>query len=81
MTVYDREVAQTATMLLLDDGALAVPIGDVRGMPRALGLEFALGAEGRRAMIRKLFGGTYDVEVDRIAVGAVIWSMCKRMLR
>ena len=25
--------------------------------------------------------GTYDVEVDRIAVGAVIWSMCKRMLR
>jgi cellulose synthase (UDP-forming) len=81
VTAYDRELAQTATVLLLDGGALEIPIRCVRARPRALDLEFALEAESRRAMIRKLFGGSYDVEVERIAVGVVIWSMCKRMLR
>jgi len=77
----DRNVAQAATHLVLDAGALIIPILSVSAGRSTLTVEFSVTPRLRQALLRKLFGGGFDIEVGGFAVGRVICSMLKLLVR
>lgn len=81
IAVLDRHLAQAATLVVLDNGALVIPVRSVSAGRRTLTVEFSVTPQLRQALVRKLFGGRYDIEVDGIAVGRVICSMLKLLIR
>ena len=81
ITVLDWDLAQTATHVVLDNGALVIPIRRVSAGRRTLNVEFSVSPQLRQALMRKLFGGRYDLEVGDIAVCRMIYSMLKLLVR
>jgi cellulose synthase (UDP-forming) len=77
----DWNLAQGATHLALDAGALVIPILSVSGGRSTLTVELSATPRLRQALVRKLFGGGYDIEVGGFAVGRVICSMLKLLFR
>lgn len=77
----DRNLAQAATHLVLDAGALIIPILSVSAGRSTLTVEFSVTPRLRQALLRKLFGGGFDIEVGGFAVGRVICSMLKLLVR
>ena len=76
-----RDLAQAATHLVLDAGALIIPIRSVSDGRSTLTVEFSVTPRLRQALLRKLFGGGYDIEVGGFAVGRVMCSMLKLLVR
>jgi cellulose synthase (UDP-forming) len=76
----DRYLAQVATHLVLDNGELVIPIRNVSVGRMTLTVELSVTPRLRQALVRKLYG-EYDIEVDGFAVGRVICSMLRLLVR
>jgi cellulose synthase (UDP-forming) len=81
ITVLDQELARAATHVVLDAGALTIPIRSILPGRTSLTVEFVEAPDSRAALVRKLYSGGYDVEVANIAIRKVIYSMLKLVVR
>ncbi|MXP64702.1 glycosyltransferase [Roseomonas sp. M0104] len=66
-------------VLQLDAGGLVLPFRTVRSAGPHCGVAFMAGAEGRRALIRKLYTGGYHREVRRISLAATMAGILRKV--
>jgi cellulose synthase (UDP-forming) len=67
--------------LVLDDGVLVVPIGVARREGNIVALSFVLDAALRRALIVKLYTGSYDREVEAVKIHEVFVALARTLIK
>jgi cellulose synthase (UDP-forming) len=69
-------------IVLFDDGALSMPFEIVRVSDGGgLAIRLVSDTRARRALIRKLFTGTYDNEVERVRIFSALFLTAKSVFR
>jgi hypothetical protein len=65
--------------LVVDDGRLKLPLRSTRNVGENIAVQFSDHTETRRTLIRKLFTGYYDNEVEAIRIPRVLLSVLKTL--
>ncbi|MBX5454021.1 MAG: hypothetical protein K6U10_08795, partial [Acidobacteriia bacterium] len=71
--------AQEDGVLLLDHGAVVLPFSSVRRQGNELAVKFELDDRERRVLIKRIFTGDYDNEVEKVSLSKVLVNTLRKV--